>query len=124
MKSELNHHLKVDKDEMDNFAAEFDETGSGKFTFMQFCQVYNSTHTHPLTFDASRTLKSTFWSLSRWLAWITIECKLLLLSDSHLKQAHSEKIMNYLILNWILIKAKFNGKGINCSRSELWGLTG
>merc|ERR1711981_1187619 len=31
--------VKVDKDDMDSYAAEVDEAGSGKFSFFQFCQV-------------------------------------------------------------------------------------
>ena len=31
--------VKVDKDEMDGYAAEVDEEAAGKFTFLQFCQV-------------------------------------------------------------------------------------
>ena len=31
--------VKVDKDEMDGYAAEVDEEAAGKFTFEQFCQV-------------------------------------------------------------------------------------
>eukprot|EP00092_Neocalanus_flemingeri_P020573 GFUD01022288.1.p1 GENE.GFUD01022288.1~~GFUD01022288.1.p1 ORF type:complete len:167 (-),score=67.91 GFUD01022288.1:202-702(-) len=31
--------VKVDKDEMDGYAAEVDEEASGKFTFLQFCEV-------------------------------------------------------------------------------------
>ena len=31
--------VKVDKDEMDGYAAEVDEEATGKFNFLQFCQV-------------------------------------------------------------------------------------
>jgi Ca2+-binding EF-hand superfamily protein len=32
--------VKVDKEEMDGYAAEMDEEAAGKFTFEQFCQVF------------------------------------------------------------------------------------
>ena len=32
--------VKVEKDDMENYAGEVDEQESGKFTFFMFCQVY------------------------------------------------------------------------------------
>merc|ERR1712173_70523 len=31
--------VKVDKDDMENYAGEVDEAATGQFSFMQFCQV-------------------------------------------------------------------------------------
>merc|ERR1712234_66200 len=31
--------VKVDKDDLENYAGEIDESGAGKFTFAQFCQI-------------------------------------------------------------------------------------